>query len=489
MRIMTPSEAVALIPSGAFVVPGGFGSCGHPDLFTIALERLFLDTGQPRNLNLLFASGAGNKKGMGLDKLAHRGLVKSAIGGFWGLCPHLRALGEAGDIEAHNWPQGVISKLFGAIASGAPGVYSPVGLHTFVDPRMEGGVFRPGETQPKVSIETFRQNEYLFYPAVPVDIALLRGTTADPQGNISLRGEASKMDALSQAQAARNSGGKVMVQVASLSQTPLHHNEVDIPAHLVDIVVASASGNHPFTYGENVRPSQLSKKSQTHDPARDRIIRRALCELPIGKFRKKLINFGIGIPSQVGGAMSPEQRASYTVSIESGVIGGTPLSGDSFGASIDPEALLDQSELFTFYDGGGVDKAFLGFAEIDSAGQINVSKFGRHRPGAGGFINIASSAKELIFCGHFMVGGHSPSEADPVSNCKFVDKVEQITFNPRTSQAKRIVIITDVGVFEMDSCSGQMTLTEVFGGMSPAQLAQYSPINFCVSRRLTEALA
>ncbi|MCG7601579.1 acyl CoA:acetate/3-ketoacid CoA transferase [Halomonas sp. McH1-25] len=469
MEIMTPPQAVSLIKSGATLVPGGFGSCGHPDLLTEALEIRYCETGQPNNLTLLFASGAGDRKKRGLDRLAHSGLIAKAIGGFWNLCPKLRDLGEKGEIEAHNWPQGVISKLFSAIAEGSPGIITKTGLGTFIDPRVEGGSFIPSEYRSLLEVIYLKNENYLFYPSLKVDFALHRGTVADHRGNISLREEASRMDAFSQAQAARNSGGKVLVQVKEVTDKKLEAEDVAIPGHLVDVVVVADSHDHPFTYGYAKCPNDTGNMIYSELPlARKRIIDRALEELPTGPFHKKVINFGIGIPAEVGACMTFKQRNSYTITIESGVIGGTPLFKDAFGASIQPDARIDQSQLFTFYDGGGIDKAFLGFAQIDSLGHVNVSKFNGCRPGAGGFINITMNAKELIFCGTITANGVK----------KLVEKVEQITFNPVTSKCNRIKIITELAVFEIKR--SRLVLTELLSNIGMDELRSYIDSSFTV---------
>ncbi|WP_416137794.1 CoA-transferase [Halomonas sp. HK25] len=485
MKILGPSQAMKLIKSGATVIPGGFGSCGHPDLFTQALEERYLETGEPKNLKLLFASGAGDKKENGLNRLAHYGLVSVSIGGYWNLCPKLRGMGESGEIEAHNWPQGAISKLFGTIAEGAPGLVSRVGLHTFVDPRVEGGMFRPIDHRSLIEVVHLQGKEYLFYPSMHIDAALLRGTVADRSGNISLRGEASKMDALSQAQAARNCGGIVFVQVKDVVSDQLCAGEVDIPGHLVDVVVISKGTNHPFTYGHKVCPTKLTTEEGVGSSARQHVIKRALKELPVGPYKKRIVNFGIGIPAEIGMAMSANQRSSYTLSVESGVIGGTPLIGDSFGAAIDPDAVVDQSQLFNFYDGGGIDKAFLGFAQIDEHGRVNVSKFGKARPGAGGFINITTSAKNIIFCGTLTTTRTKGNKVEGYDSdiLKLVENVDQITFDSKHCNAAKITVITEVAVFEIRR--GALVLTEVREGFEPKDVEALSEAHFEVDHNLS----
>ena len=175
MKLITTDEAALLISDHATIVPGGFGSCGHPDLLTEAIERRYLNTGTPGNLRLMFASGAGDRADAGLNRLAHDGLVSFAIGGYWGLCPKLVDMAKKGSLEGHNWPQGVMSNLFREIASGSPGVLTRIGMDTFVDPRHEGGVISPcGESM--VKVKHFERKEYLYYPTIKVECEWLRGT-------------------------------------------------------------------------------------------------------------------------------------------------------------------------------------------------------------------------------------------------------------------------------------------------------------------------
>ncbi|MEC4766355.1 CoA-transferase [Halomonas sp. CUBES01] len=480
MESVTPSQAISMIPSGAAIAPGGFGSCGHPDLLTKAIEESFLKHGKPRSLKLLFASGAGDNNGRGLDRLAHSGLIESAVGGYWNLCPKLSAMGESGEISAHNWPQGVVSKLFTTIAEGGPGVITKVGLNTFVDPRFEGGVFDLNKTKPLVEVIGLKGKEYLFYPSQKVDVALIRGTVSDRFGNISMRSEASKMDALAQAQAARNSNGIVLVQVEAIQHGKINIHEVDIPGHLVDAVVTSKGVDHPFTYGHEGCP-EVEDIEYKEDLGRIRIVNRTLEELPVGPYQKRVINFGIGIPAEIGRSMSEDQRASYTLTIESGVVGGSPLFGNSFGASINPDAIIDQAQLFTFYDGGGIDKAFLGFAQIDAKGRVNVSRFQDRRPGAGGFINITASAKEIIFCGTLVATPSGCRNANSLA--KIVEHLDQVTFDPSYSNASKIKIITDRAVFEIDS--NGLILTEIFEGLKPTDIRKLTDADFEISSELS----
>ena len=352
MKFISAKDALEIIQDDWCIVAGGFGSCGHPDSLTQALRRRFLSTGRPRNLKLLFAAGSGDKQGKGLDTLAIDGLVRMAIGGFWGLCPSLVKMARQGRIEAHDWPQGVISKMFSAIASQAPGIVSTVGMGTFVDPRLDGGVIDTANSQPLVELLTLNEREYLFYPSQSVDCALLRGTAADADGNISMHEETSHMDALAQALAAKNSGGKVIVQVKILvDDGVMEPSQIKIPGFLVDYVVLASDEEHPQTYGKAFDASYTSRSALpqldvTNDvPVAKRIIAdRAVLEL--AKHRGAIVNLGIGVPALIGSRADALKVNDYTLTVESGLIGGVPDKGLSFGASTNPWAVIEQAAIF-----------------------------------------------------------------------------------------------------------------------------------------------
>lgn len=483
MKIVTTEFAAGLIPDNAMLIPGGFGSCGHPDKLTEAIEKRYLLTGKPEKLSLLFASGAGDKGDRGLNKLAHKGLVTKAIGGFWGLCPKLVKLVEMGELEGHNWPQGVISNLFREIASGSPGVLSRVGINTFIDPRIEGGVISKGKTL--LTVETFRGREYLLYPSQQVDFALLRGSYCDLRGNIVMSDEAAFHDACAQAQAVKTCGGIVIVQVMGILENIPPHS-VRIPGFLVDYVVLD-EGIHPQTYGHSPADRIVSEKIDTFKRI---IANRAIKEFPKEK-NGLVVNLGIGIPALIGRLIPDGSDA--TLSIESGVIGGNPLYELSFGASENPEAIMEQASLFNHYDGGGIDTAFLGFAEFDALGCFNASKFGNKITGSGGFINIVQSARRLIFCGSLMTGGLEVEVAEGLlyikkegAICKFVEKVKQITFDRKsldTINALEVLIITERAVFQVTP-DGVLILKEIARGINIDELIKLIPFPFSICKKL-----
>jgi propionate CoA-transferase len=499
MKIISATDAAELVQDEWCIVPGGFGSCGHPDSLTKAIRNRFITRGRPRNLKLFFGPGPGDRRGNGLDCLAIDGLVRKAIGGFWGLCPALAAMAQKGLIEAHNWPQGVISKLFSAIAAGAPGIISPVGLATFVDPRIDGGVIDSVPSLPLVERVSFREVEYLFYPSQILHCALLRGTSADIDGNICFSEETSYMDALAQAQAVKNCGGIVIVQVKRLGERrSLAPSHVRIPGLLVDYVVVAAEEDHPQTYGRHFDASFTSSEVRVNEPVCNGV---PLCKLIIadraalelGKHQNANVNLGIGIPALVGERAQEFKipTGAYNLTVESGVIGGVPEQGLSFGAAMSPAAFIEQSAMFDFYDGGGLDIAFLGFGEVDARGNVNVSKFAGRMPGAGGFINISQSAKKVVFCGTLASGGLDVEVRDgKLVVCregnvqKFVPRVTHLTFNAELalSRNKEVLYITERAVFALRN--GQLQLIEVAPGVTVSSLQGAVGCDFIVSDSL-----
>jgi propionate CoA-transferase len=476
-KIVSPLEALALVRDGDTLAFSGFVGSGTPEELIAALEQRFVSSGTPRDLTLLFAAAPGDGKERGLNRLAKPGLVRRAIGGHWALVPKLAAMAVSGQIEAYNLPLGTLSQLFRDIAGRRAGTLTKIGLRTFVDPRVQGGRINDRSTEDLVRVMEIDGAEWLFYKAFPVSVALLRGTTADLSGNITMEREALTLDNLALAMAAKNSNGFVIAQVERVcAHGALNPRQVQIPGVLVDCVVVAQASNHVQTYGTAYSPAFSGELKVPLDmlgpmPLDERkvIARRCAFELPMGG----VVNLGIGMPEGVAQVANEEKVLNYvTLTAEPGVIGGLPQSGLDFGAAVNTDAVIHQNQQFDFYDGGGLDMACLGMAQVDAQGHVNVSRFGPRLAGAGGFINISQSARRVVFAGTFTTGGlETKVESGKLtivregSARKFIDAVEQITFNGAyaAETGQPVLYVTERCVFRR-SRDG-MELTEVAPGI------------------------
>ena len=464
-KIVTAADAMALVQDGDTIATSGFVGIGVPDDLLAALQARYATEAMPRDLTLLFAAGQGDGKERGLNRLAADGLLRRVVGGHWGLVPKVGRLALEDRIEGYNLPQGVISQMYRDIAAGKPGTITRVGLRTFVDPRLEGGKVNAVSTDDLVQLIKIGGDEILFYRALTINVALLRATTADPDGNLTMEREALTLDNLAMAMAARNCGGIVIAQVERTAAAgSLHPRQVVVPGILVDCVVVADAANHAQTYRTQYSPAFSAELRIPLESAlplaldeRKVIARRAAMELPVNG----VVNLGIGMPEGVASVANEERILDLiTLTAEPGVIGGMPASGLDFGAAVNTDAIIHQNQQFDFYDGGGLDLACLGMAEAGAAGDVNVSRFGSRLAGAGGFINISQNARRVVFMGTFTAGGLDVVVEDgrlqirqEGRSRKFRQSVQQVTFSGpfAAERGQEVLYVTERCVFRLNA--------------------------------------
>jgi propionate CoA-transferase len=476
MQVVTAARAVAFVRDGDTVLIGGSGG-GHavPERLIVALAERFTHEGHPRGLTSLHPVGIGDEDHQGVGRLAQPGLLRRLVCGSLIDSPPLEELARRDAIEAYTLPQGALSQLMREMAAGRPGLVSPVGLHTFVDPRHGGPGQSPSAHDELVELVTLAGREWLFYKPFHVDIAFLRGTTADMDGNVTMEHEAVFGEMLSMAQATRHNGGVVIVQVRRLAERrTLPAKSVKIPGILVDLVVVDPDQRQsyltdysPAFAGELRVP--VTEITPLALDARKVIARRAALEL----FPGAICNLGSGVSTGLAAVAAEECVLDRVVlTNEQGLIGGAPASGVEAGAGVNYAAMIDQPYQFDFYDGGGLDLAFLSFAQVDASGNVNVSRFGERIIGVGGFINISQNARRVVFSGTFTAGGLELDWPDGRTRIlregravKFVDQVQQLTFNSAFSRQRgqQVLYVTERAVFHRGSDGPE--LVEVAPGL------------------------
>ena len=461
-KIVSLDDAIRVIRDGDTLAIDGFVGYSPEELLE-GLEQRFLKTGEPKNLTLIFAAGIGDSREKGMTRLAHDGLIRRVIAGHLGLAPGLQKLALAGKIECYNFPQGVITHMYRDIAKHHPRTISAVGLGTYIDPRLGGGKVNTATTEDMVELISFDGREFLAYKTTPINVAFLRGTTADMDGNITMEKEPLVLEVLPLAMAAKNSGGFVIVQVERIADRhALNPRQVKIPGILVDCVVVAKPENHWQTFGTAYNPAfsgELKIPSASVEPLpmdeRKIIARRAAFELS----PNMVVNLGIGVPEGLAGVANEEGIFDYlTLTAEAGTIGGIPAGGINFGTATNMDCLISMHQQFDFYDGGGLDLACLGLAQMDARGNVNVSRFGTKLAGCGGFIDISQNAKKIVFAGTFTSGGLEVGIQDgrlhivrEGSVKKIIKAVEQITFSGETARRgnQLIYYVTERCVFQL----------------------------------------
>ncbi|WP_454722174.1 MULTISPECIES: acyl CoA:acetate/3-ketoacid CoA transferase [Cupriavidus] len=508
MKVISAQQAAALVQSQWTVASAGFVGAGHAEAVTSALEQRFLASGLPRDLTLVYSAGQGDRGARGVNHFGNAGMTGRIVGGHWRSATRLAALALAEQCEGYNLPQGVLTHLYRAIAGGKPGVMSKIGLHTFVDPRTardsryHGGAVNRSAREAIaenranwVEAIEFRGDEYLFYPSFRIDCALIRCTAADSRGNLSTHREAFHHELLAMAQAAHNSGGIVIAQVESLVDRHDNLQAIHVPGILVDYVVVSEDpAHHQMTFAEPFNPAYVMPwrgeaasvpaapdAPDAHEVPDVRTIVQRRAALELARRQPRVVNLGVGMPAAVGRLASEAGLDGFTLTVEAGPVGGTPADGLSFGASAYPEAVIDQPAQFDFYEGGGIDLAILGLAELDGQGNVNVSKFGDGADaliaGVGGFINITQSARAVVFVGTLTAGGLDARVEGGALRIvregrvkKIVPQVSHLSFNGPyvASMGVPVLYITERAVFEMrpDAIGAErLTLVEIAPGI------------------------
>jgi len=478
MDLLSAEQAVERVPDGATLIVGGSGA-GHslPQAFIDTLAKVFTEKGHPRDLTTVRVVGIGDFADRGFSQLALPGLMKRTIGSNIGNEPRLGELVEKGEVEAYSFPQGVISQLCREIAAGRPGLVTAVGLDTFVDPRQTGGK-QGTATEDLVEVVELAGKEWLFFKAFPIDVAVIRGSTIDEDGNLTMDDEAVRGEMLAMAMAAKNSGGIVIAQAKRLAaRRSLPARSVVVPGALIDIgfldptqTQTYATDYSPYYSGALRRPPSSTDAALPLD-LRKVIARRSLLEFRPGD----ICNLGFGISQLIGAVAWEEGIADRIVlTVEQGIFGGVPVAGNEGGAGFNFQAMIDQPYMFDFYDGGGLDIASLSFAQIDSHGNVNVHSFPGRLRGPGGFPNISARTGRICFVGTLTTGGLDVRIADQRleimsegSLQKFVPEVDEISFSGRmaTQRGQRVRYITERAVFEL--IDGVVTLVEVAEGLDP----------------------
>ena len=485
-KIMCLSDALDMIKDGDTLAISAAGLIGYPEYLVQGLEKRYVENKSPAGLTLFSGCGHGAaKKHGGDERFAYPGFLKRIVCTHPDVVPKLRTLIEQNELEAYVLPQGVLNQLYRCSAAKQPGLITKIGIGTYIDPRQDGGKINSVTKEDIVRLIEMDNQEYLYYKSAPITVALIRGSTADENGNLTIEREALKLEILEIALAAKASKGKVIVQAERVAAAgTLKAKDIVIPGELVDAVVITESPEdfhrqtagtiyNPYLSGEIKYPRTDTVKIKNSLEPDDIICRRAVFELYPGS----VVNVGFGIAAGVGPAAAIEGiETELTFTLELGVFGGTPQQFPNFGASMNPVSFIAHPSMFDFYHSGGLDIAFLGAAQIDGEGNVNVSKFDNRAAGQGGFIDISQTSKKVVFCTYFKAKGFEASVAAGRLQIhkeglvpKFVDKVDQITFNGTMArnEGREIFFVTERAVFKL--VEDGVMLVEIAPGINLAK--------------------
>ena len=462
MKVVSAQEAVSKIPNGASLVVSGFVGSAVPEYLLTVVEESFLANGVPNNLTVIWDAAVGDGKGSGVDHLGHKGLIAAAITAHCNLDPKIQKMIDNEEIPAHVLPLGTMSQLYRESGAGKPGLFTKVGLGTFVDPRVNGGKANSITDKELVKVMEIEGEEYLFYKTFPMTAAIIRGTTIDTQGNLTCEREACIVDIMVIAQAVRRSGGVVIAQVEGVCEHgSLNPRDIVVPGFMIDYAVVAPKDGHPMTFGHpEYNPNwgqeyRVELSAVDKLPLNDRgiIARRAAMELE----PNQIVNLGFGVPEGIAAVCAEDGCADkITLTVECGHVGGVPTPGLDFGACWNSEYVVDMTRQMDWYEGGALDITFLGAAEVDQDGNANVTKFNGRTVGPGGFINIAQTAKKVCYCGSLTAGGLKVACEDGKLKIlsegrikKYVPAVEQISFSGKTAWklGQEVLYITERAVF------------------------------------------
>lgn len=481
-KVRKYDEVMQHIPNHAVIGTTSFGMGGLAEQLLVGLKEYHEKHQQPQGLTFVSTAGSGISQGRGMDHLLAPGLLKRTINSYLGTSPLSGKKIQANEFEAYLLPQGIIGQLYSNAARQGPGVFSQVGIDTFIDPQQLGGKMNPKAHAAEDLVKEIELNgeRWLHYQPLPINVAFIKATYADAAGNLSIQHETAKLEILALATAAHNAGGVVIAQVEEIVENDtLPARDVTVPGMLVDYVVKAEPNYHMQTPFVHYKPAfsneiRITLADYHHMPltAKKVVARRASLE-----FKKySIVNLGFGIPAEIGPVLSEAgQLKNYHLTTDLGGIGGMPAFGYNYGPSLNPDAVIRSEDTFALYHGGGLETTVIGFGQMDAHGNINSTLLGDLLVGPGGLIDITHGAQHIIFVGNFTIGGKlSVTEKGAVIDQagqapKFVNQLPYITFSAKYARGrgKKITVITDRAVFEVNS-EGFLCLTEIAPGLDLA---------------------